>query len=184
MTSENSSTAETALTADKASTEKASTDKASTDKASTAAMALRKLARAGSAKQMLFAARDMAGIVLVSVLLFVIVSKPVGLVIGAIGVVMFATFAFAVLTSGARLQKIVRDPSRIASIILANTTKRSVLARAWIVGSDNRSVTIPFLSADADVVAATFGRAVPAKAVKRFDDETSARAEAKRLSTS
>jgi lysozyme family protein len=152
-----------------------------TDKVSAGALALRRLARDGAAKQMAFALRDAAVIIGVGVLALFL-SKPLGLVVIVAGVVMLGMFAFAVLTSGSRLQKIVRDPARIRAVVLANGTKRSVLARGWIVGVDNRAVTVPFLASDADVVAATFVRTIPAKPLSRFDDEASARAEVKRLS--
>ncbi len=147
----------------------------------TTAMALRKLVRAGSVKQLAFAARDAAAIVVVGVGAYFL-AKPVGTVIVAIGVLLFAVFALVVLTSGARLEKAVRDPDRIRSVVIANTTKRASLARLWVLGSDNRSVTVPLLASDADVAAAALRRVIPSGAVVRFDDERAARAEVERLS--
>jgi hypothetical protein len=149
--------------------------------ASTTALALRKLVRAGSVKQLAFAARDAAAIVVVGVGAYFL-AKPLGIVIVAIGVLLFALFAVFVLTSGARLEKAMRDSGRISSIVVANTTKRASLARLWVLATDNRSVTVPLVAADADVAAVALSRVVGPGAITRFDDENAARAEVKRLS--
>ena len=147
----------------------------------TAAMALRKLVRAGSARQLSFALRDVALIVLVGVGAFFL-AKPLGIAIIVLGIVLFVVFAVFVLTSGARLEKSVRDPGRIRSVVVAETTNRNSLARLWVVGLDNRTVTVPLLVTDASVAVAAIGCAVAAESIARFGDEATARAEVKRLS--
>ena len=154
------------------------------DRVSSGALALRKLASDGSARQMVYAGRDAAMIVAVGALVFVVASKPLGIVIGVFGLLLFAVFSLVVLTSGSRLQKAVREPARIRAVVLANRTKRAALARGWVVGVDNRVVTVPFLAADADVVTAAFARTMPALPLLRFDDEVSARDDVKRLTHS
>ena len=147
----------------------------------TAAVALRKLVRVGSARQLSFALRDAALIVVVGVGAFFL-AKPLGIALIVFGIVLFVVFALFVLTSGARVEKAVRDPGRIRSVVAADTTNRDSLARIWVVGLDSRTVTAPLLAADASVAAAALGCAVVATSIVRFGDEAGARAEVKRLS--
>lgn len=144
------------------------------------AMALRKLVRAGSVRQLAFAARDAAAIAVVGVGAF-FVSKPLGIGVIGLGVLLFVLFATFVVTSGARLEKAVRDSGRIRRVIVADATKRASMARLWVVATDNRTSTVPLLASDADVAVAALGRVLAAKAITRFPDETAARAEVKRL---
>jgi hypothetical protein len=143
-----------------------------------AAVGLRQLARAGARKQILSSFRDIAGLFVVAIVIFRALSKPLGLVLGLVALLVFAAFALMVGTSGARLQKQLRDPTQVRAVVIANKTKRPALARAWIIGSANRSVTVPFLAADIDVAVEALRRSAPTRTLKRFDTEQEARADA------
>jgi acyl-CoA synthetase (AMP-forming)/AMP-acid ligase II len=144
------------------------------------AVSLRRLARPGARRQLLWAARDFAVIEVCATVAF-LVSKPLGLAIAILGALMLGLFALAVSTSGARLQKIIRQPSQIQSVIIAETTNRAGLARAWVTQTGGRSITLAFLADDVDVVVEAFRRTNVGDRLNRFPNETAARAEVTKL---
>jgi hypothetical protein len=140
----------------------------------TALDAMAQLGRDGARRQLLLVLRDCA-LLAIPVIALIYVVPVAGFV--ALGLVVFLAMVFAVLllTSPARLRKVINDQASMRAMIVLRRGRRS-MGRVWMISAPNRSLVMA-LKAD-DVDAFLSAHAISSSRVRPaiFESESQARA--------